>query len=600
MPWSSLPTDRSIAELPLHATIGEVVLQLGEPAVSIRQGESVSFPMTVTSVAGPDTIVSVDLHGGSDSTGLTCCPPIRNCVRDSHCPGPDLSVGANFPPGSYDTWVIAEAFDGRQGANDARGHFLGVPLTVLVTAGKVTVRAAGGRLPILEGRAATLPVDATIGGEGQMQIIFTDPDAGGIGLDPPTQWITVVNNADFLPGMPDNNVDARGTARGSLTLTAAAGYLHGAPQLDVTTTLHWITGDSAQTGSLAVDLAVFAPTAHMTGFDPTSPQGNGYGFVNYWHLTTAEAETLRNYFANTLDEVMSVCDVLVAESLIGIAGLPITAVVEEVSPSLRNQIHDAILSAPPGAIGMCGGMAFSAVDFYDNHVTLPAVARLSSQPDATTPDGSRLRDYIWRRLLDSLTANGSTYLKYLVTLHILPGLVGGALGAIVGAAVGSSVGVAGGAAEGSVIGGPVGGVIGGIAGGVIGAVAGGDTIVIDLGGSKKLMEWSREAWNHLKIHLDAGEAWPIGIVSNSVNPMDSHQVVAIGYDDRNGPQQIDLYVYDDNNVYASSNGLRRTRISLDLRGDTMQSTTDDPDSSWMPLQGIICSDYNAQQPPSFN
>ncbi len=47
---------------------------------------------------------------------------------------------------------------------------------------------------------------------------------------------------------------------------------------------------------------------------------------------------------------------------------------------------------------------------------------------------------IWHRLLDSIDANGPTFIEYLAVTSYIPELIGGLLGALVGAAVAAEVG----------------------------------------------------------------------------------------------------------------------------------------------------------------
>jgi hypothetical protein len=56
--------------------------------------------------------------------------------------------------------------------------------------------------------------------------------------------------------------------------------------------------------------------------------------------------------------------------------------------------------------GRCGGMAFAALDNWTNGLATP------TNPDLP-PDGTLLSDYIYRRLLDSMIANGAKFLHYM-------------------------------------------------------------------------------------------------------------------------------------------------------------------------------------------
>ena len=208
-----------IVQLPLHAIVAQVSLRLDPGSVSVRQGESVPILMIATSVAGPDTDVSVSFLGGEGppSAGTITLQSTGTQLPAGQArsfPG-TLSVSTDSAVGSYSGWIIAEAFGGLQGANDARGHFLGVPLTIAVTPGKPAVAAPPARIPVIEGRSVTVPVDMWLGSDnGRVTVALTGESLpAGITLTPSPQWITAIDNPDFHPNTPQTNVNAQGMVR---------------------------------------------------------------------------------------------------------------------------------------------------------------------------------------------------------------------------------------------------------------------------------------------------------------------------------------------------------------------------------------------------
>ena len=191
-------------------------------------------------------------------------------------------------------------------------------------------------------------------------------------------------------------------------------------------------------------------------------------------------------------------------------------------------------------------MAFTALDLYRAPAVMPDVGRLASQPYGTQGDAGVLRAYIWQRLLDSIAANGSTFLEYLAVTYYIPELIGGVLGALVGAAV---------AAE-------VGGVVNVITSGF--SLVGSANIFVSVDRHHRRLPARREGVDRrhrprrgqagarlveprvghaARPISDAGQPWALGLVAADTNPTESHQVVATGYDDL-GPGKVKLHLYD--------------------------------------------------------
>ena len=227
---------------------------------------------------------------------------------------------------------------------------------------------------------------------------------------------------------------------------------------------------------------------------------------------------------------------------------------------------------------------------------MPDVGRLASQPYGTQGDAGVLRAYIWQRLLDSIAANGSTFLEYLAVTYYIPELIGGVLGALVGAAVAAEVGgVVNVITSGFSLVGSANIFVSAI--GIIGGFLLGEkesTVAIDLGGAKQVLAWSSHAWSTLRAHLDAGQPWALGLVAADTNPTESHQVVATGYDDL-GPGKVKLHLYD-NCEDTFHVGVPRDWLSFDLTGDHFVVTGASA-AKWTSALGIICEDYSPASAP---
>ncbi len=166
-------------------------------------------------------------------------------------------------------------------------------------------------------------------------------------------------------------------------------------------------------------------TALLRTAGPFVVPRDAYKFSNAGLAFTEEdAAIVRAKFQGLVDSVAligiqiiraSLAAFSVSLPLVGATGLPAAAidlVINKVTGDLRNRLVDSVIAGIPGHYGRCGGMAFSAYDFF-----------LVGWPvdNMTVPPGSGdLRDYIWSRLLDSLELNAAAFLEWTMTLFILP------------------------------------------------------------------------------------------------------------------------------------------------------------------------------------
>jgi len=107
--------------------------------------------------------------------------------------------------------------------------------------------------------------------------------------------------------------------------------------------------------------------------------------------------------------------------LLGLAFPPILA-----DPLLQTAIAAAAQSylafGPLPGYGMCGGMAWSSLDYWLAKSQLPSGATRFGQPQHTPASQAAVRDMIWQRLIDSLTTGGalSKTLEWSLILNQIP------------------------------------------------------------------------------------------------------------------------------------------------------------------------------------
>jgi len=206
-----------------------------------------------------------------------------------------------------------------------------------------------------------------------------------------------------------------------------------------------------------------------TAFDP---QVHGFAFANSFQLKSDERAKLIAALATAIDGALGALGPLgLAARIFGV----------------RDKLAQLLVSAVPDNYGLCGGMAFAALDYFRAGRPTPRGTGPADQP----PVGSTLRLYLWQRLLESWTSNGVTFLEWIARLNLLPGWW------------------------------PFG------------------------GGPKALRDRSRDAWRTLRRRIDAGDPIPIGLVGEAADPFLDHQVLAYGYESKTDLTGT-IHVYDMN------------------------------------------------------
>lgn len=206
-----------------------------------------------------------------------------------------------------------------------------------------------------------------------------------------------------------------------------------------------------------------------TTFDPGL---HAFAFANSFRLTDAERGQLQGALATAIDGALTVLGPLgVAARIFGI----------------RDQLAQALTRQIPESYGLCGGMAFAALDYFRAGRVTPRGNGPTDQPLA----GSTLRMYLWRRLVEGWLLNGAVFLEWIARLHYLPA-----------------------------------------------------RWPFD-GGPRALRDRSRTAWRQLQTTIDTGTPVPLGLVGETTDPFLDHQVLAYGYERTSDLVGV-IYVYDMN------------------------------------------------------
>lgn len=201
------------------------------------------------------------------------------------------------------------------------------------------------------------------------------------------------------------------------------------------------------------------------------PEQHGYPFINSWKMEQDERVELRQTLTRSTGEAAS-----------GVGNDPFGMIRGMVTTALDSWIDAAL----PDYYGLCGGMAFSAADHFRAGMVVPTGPEPGRTPDSDDPNEKPIRDYLWRRQLESLQPNASVLLSWMMMLHLpIPGA------------------------------GPI-----------------------------WLRDRTREQFQNLKGFLTHGP-WPLCLIGSSTSPFNNHQVLAIGIED-NGDQTGTVYLYDSN------------------------------------------------------
>ena len=294
------------------------------------------------------------------------------------------------------------------------------------------------------------------------------------------------------------------------------------------------------------------------------PETDGFTFVNNWNYDNTEKATIKDALAGVSTGLaaalapiyapvlglaaasVSPLDVFVSFLSGGLippgvttAAAAITTAKTKLEPILKDMLDKFFA----GTYGLCGGMASASLDYCRLHQVIPQGVwpntingAFFNVPQRDNPQGSALRQFIWKRLINTFVTGGAaaTTLKYMFILKHIPENLGG--------------------------------------------------------GAPALLAATKAEWAKLKHLIDTVGPWPIGIVGTTDNPSHNHQILAYGYEDF-GNSTGSLYVYDNN--FPD----REVIIGLDFRQKSLvareNSYVSGHDDARGPLQAFFCENYVA-------
>jgi len=198
---------------------------------------------------------------------------------------------------------------------------------------------------------------------------------------------------------------------------------------------------------------------------------NGFPFINSWQMKQEERVQLRQTLTGATGQAAG-----------SVGNDPFGMIRDMITPQLDAWIDSAL----PDYYGLCGGMAFAAADHFRLNRPVPHGLDPNVTPNSEDPMDKALRDYLWKRQLESLQPNAPVLLTWMIMLHLpVPGA-----------------------------------------------------------GPRWLRDRTREQFNNLPSFLAHGP-WPLALIGSSTSPFNNHQVLAIGQEDH-GDGTGTVYLYDSN------------------------------------------------------
>jgi hypothetical protein len=223
------------------------------------------------------------------------------------------------------------------------------------------------------------------------------------------------------------------------------------------------------------------------------PEVDGYAFTNTWTWEPTDVATITGIVTAALGAVEIALSPLIAlaEGPVFAAELGIPFIgpwlvyktIEAENNAIIKGIMDAITADGTGTYGLCGGMAFSSLDYWHKSWVLPRGDNKNDQPKDSTPLGTVLREYIWSRLLKSVEDNIWTFLGWMAIYHF----------------------------EGD--------------------------------GGTTLRDKTNEQLTTLRNIINSGTPVTVGLIGTTWNPMNNHQILIYGFED-NPDGTTTLFAYD--------------------------------------------------------
>jgi hypothetical protein len=222
------------------------------------------------------------------------------------------------------------------------------------------------------------------------------------------------------------------------------------------------------------------------------PEVDGFAFTNNWTWEPTDVATITGIVTGALGAVEAFLSPLIAivEAPVFAAELAVPFIgpwlVAKTIEAENNAIVKGIVDAiAVGDYGLCGGMAFSSLDYWHKGWVVPRGNGKGDQPQDGTPLGTALREYIWNRLLQSVKDNIWTFLGWMAILHFDPS--GGGI----------------------------------------------------------LRDKTKEQLVTLRSVINSGTPVTVGLIGTTWNPLDNHQILIYGFEDH-PDNTTTLFAYDNN------------------------------------------------------
>lgn len=279
---------------------------------------------------------------------------------------------------------------------------------------------------------------------------------------------------------------------------------------------------------------------------PWRTDADGFCFSNSWTFDSTEHAALAGVAAAAAPEAVATAFATAVAAALAVDPLlaldPTLPTLFPLLTAASSGVAAAVAATTPINYGMCGGMAYTTLDYWHAKAELPRGGNGGDQPQR--PVQATLRDTIWNRLLNSLTSGGAmkNTILWSLVLNQLPQLFGG--------------------------------------------------------GGGTLLNWTRAEWLKIKATIDSGNPQPIGLIYTTRNVWDQHQILVYGYDLL--PNGARLYVYDNNNPHDPGNTSldpKNDFLTFDLTGSVLQATSPG-DVHGGTLAGFFATDYSAATPPA--
>lgn len=164
----------------------------------------------------------------------------------------------------------------------------------------------------------------------------------------------------------------------------------------------------------------------MNSLTDFKPEIDGFSFRNSWTVTEADRVKTHEMLSQEKQSAALLLTPVIAglggTALLALAGTPVAPVFEAlgpclitISPALAPLLIDKIIDeASCSATGRCAGMAYASLDYFEKNWLIPCGSNVQPDENPNNPFELWLREYIYKRQMDSHRNNGSKFLLYFV------------------------------------------------------------------------------------------------------------------------------------------------------------------------------------------